>query len=86
MRSSLTGGSLPQVPVSTDVRYAGHREALAVIGLVQTGDDGPFDVLANAEQDSQSDWGIPMWADLVSKRLSSLLRHLPSQMISSSVI
>ena len=86
MRSSLRGWSPSRVPVPADVRHAGHREAPAVIGLVQTGDDGPFDVLANAEQDSQSDWGIPMWADLASERLSSLLSHLPSQMISSSVI
>lgn len=46
----------------------------------------PYNVLANAEQDSQRDWGIPMRADLASKRLSSLFRHLPSRMISSSVI
>ena len=42
VRSYLTGGSQSQVPVSAGVPDAGHREDLAVLGLVQTGDDGPL--------------------------------------------
>ena len=46
----------------------------------------PPAVFANAEYDSHRDRGIPLLADFASKCPSSWLKHLPSRIISSSMI